>query len=874
VTLRKIEEPERFEEKFRTLLELTKAERVVIAIDDLDRCKPELVDKFLAMLKTYVEPVARDSDFVGGSGATPRRGADAVFAISADEAAVRRHMIARELESLPRLAFQDDAAKRLEQEQQQLRDAADQVDEYLRKFFNAVIRVRPLLPEDIKSFTREQLSKFFSDHMPTDRKTAVPDQPQPGGSRVDERERLVSMVAGALRKNPRRIKQFVNNLDARLRTIEQREASGRIAAGISDDILGIAKIAIIEEEWRDEYDALEANPRLLAEWQAKAISDGLPNRELRSFLQFNRDIAPRNVEAVVNLKLEKDDLTLPDFGVFRDAVAYGDFESARDVIARAPSETQPEYAARLPELLERELGRDGFVEARNVLDAALQNPPLGLDDHHAQERMVGDALAYAQVVLQFLTLDPHSLFAVADRLSASDQRRARMPFLTLTAIPTATASTDGVRRVCEELAIRVHTFDPGELQQLEQAVSQSQHLRSAWLPLVEAEPALLSESAANDAFQPLLVGDVDPDAADFKVAMIGVSRGLAQQSYAQYLEHLREFLPTAISESGRLRPFLTAAAETLSRMPADFDQAMAPLLVAIRADLGVVVEQLDTDGVDALLQVASAAEHLDSIGAATAAPEAHQLIQDLLDRYPDATARAVISRPSVLESQALGAVRTGLEAIVRELVPSAPHWSVVVEALLTMVDVDVKALVSGSLSRWIAAGQSTDAAVGLERLLFAPHGTEVAGWLQEDAFGDILAGVGSAFDTRVVAQLGEVDYEPTLLGALTYAISQWDYLSEAEHKALGDTTKRWLGTAPEASEDLANVVGSLPGARVSERRPFVQAFVAAARATEDHDVREVALKAAAQLAGDSATLGRLLPASSTSIEALPESSQD
>jgi hypothetical protein len=71
--------------------------------------------------------------------------------------------------------------------------------------------------------------------------------------------------------------------------------------------------------------------------------------------------------------------------------------------------------------------------------------------------------------------------------------------------------------------------------------------------------------------------------------------------------------------------------------------------------------------------------------------------------------------------------------------------------------------------------------------------------------------------------------------------------------------RRWLEAASEACEALATALGPLHGAKVAERRPFVQGFVAAARATKDQEVREAALKSASQLARESLTLANLLP---------------
>ncbi len=227
------------------------------------------------------------------------------------------------------------------------------------------------------------------------------------------------MTASALRRNPRRIKQFVNNLDVRLRTIEAREASGRIEPKISDDVLGIAKLAIIEEEWRADYGELEDDPRKLAEWDREVQTGTSVKRpiEFTTFLRMNLDVVPRNVAATIKLKLEAIELELPGFSEFREAVAYGDFATAIEIVNAAPEEQRPGYSARLPELLRRELTTRATTPARAILDASLQDAPLGVEDPETRRRMFADALAQPDVVAQFPALPPAKLFGTLDLLT-------------------------------------------------------------------------------------------------------------------------------------------------------------------------------------------------------------------------------------------------------------------------------------------------------------------------------------------------------------------------------------------------------------------------------------------------------------------------
>jgi hypothetical protein len=52
----RLEEPDRFAAKFEQLMASVRSERVVIAIDNLDRCSPDRAVEILSTIKTCLEP--------------------------------------------------------------------------------------------------------------------------------------------------------------------------------------------------------------------------------------------------------------------------------------------------------------------------------------------------------------------------------------------------------------------------------------------------------------------------------------------------------------------------------------------------------------------------------------------------------------------------------------------------------------------------------------------------------------------------------------------------------------------------------------------------------------------------------------------------
>jgi hypothetical protein len=887
VTVRRIEEPERFEGKFRELLELTRSQRVVIAIDNLDRCSAGLVDKFLATIKTYLEPVAeqsmRPSDEAVSSKDRPDRSSaqdrsEAVFVIAADEAAVRRHMTARELAALQPLspALSGTDQERREQERQQLRDAEYQVDEYLRKFFNATIRVRPLLPEDVKSFARDQLGNFFTQHMSpqaapivTVSHAAERTTHEEGDPIEEDRERLVTMVAGALRKNPRRIKQFVRNLDARLKTIKERERNGRIVPKISDDILGIAKVVIIEEEWRDDYDALERDHRKLAEWQKQAVDleGNLDNSELRIFLQFNRDIRPRNVQAIVNLKLESDDLVLPDFGDFRDAIAYGDLSSAEKIVVGAPEEIRSEYSARLPELLARELRAGGFVEARNVLDAALRDPPLGIADSRIRERMLSDAAAQPPVVGQFPTLDPERFFATLDGLSDEERRKGRAPFVNLGSL--ASYGTDVVQRACSQLAPRIGELDEVERAGIRNVIAVdplSAQLRASYLPLVEADSSLLTDTALSNAFQGLPAGIMSVTSPEFRLLTLGFAAGLGGQLADQFLERLRDDFANAGSDQTQVLAASEPITEALEKFGTGSDAALANLLNGMRGSLGVVGGLSDGRGVTVLLNVAGLGERLDQSAYASAIGEADQIARDLAASFPLPLAQLLVDQRPDVGPRVRDVITPPLASQLQAADPTSEDWSTYASAL---IELDREAgLMAGrdELLRRCGLGQATEASVAAAHVLSGPYGLAFAQLLRSGEGASLIEQMGVDLRNRLLTDLQVRAFESNLVGAGRFLSDSLSELTGSERVQFRAVIVGWIDGAPEAIQEIEESIGSFQ-ARVIERTPVVRALLRAARKPTTAALRSQAILFAAQIADGSTPLNQLCQEAVVTLEA-------
>jgi hypothetical protein len=295
ITQRPVAAAEQFEAKFQRLMDAAMVKRLVVVLDNLDRCEPAIVVDALATVKTFLEP---------DTAVKP------LFVVPCDLEAVRRHLLSARSST----SDSDDYAAR----------SAD-ADEYLRKFFNAVIRVNPFLDVDLQQLVERELEEISLSG-----ELAV-------GS--NERAAVVQVIMAAFRRNPRRIKQFLNNLVLKRMLLQERERLGHVNPPISNEVAFLAKITVIEEAWPKAFERIQADPRAMdllemvaggGDTDAPGDLVSLVESDLRRFLRATATItSQRPAVAFARLKLDPYELSLPNYYAFRDALISGDADELR-----------------------------------------------------------------------------------------------------------------------------------------------------------------------------------------------------------------------------------------------------------------------------------------------------------------------------------------------------------------------------------------------------------------------------------------------------------------------------------------------------------------------------------------------------------------
>jgi hypothetical protein len=210
--------PEQFEECFKEMIEkslksyslkekfikwvqgenqVTNIDKLIIVIDNIDRCNKELAYELLTDTKS----------FLGYSG-------NLIFLIPVDDEALKQHIL------------NSNACNK-------------EAEEFLRKFFNVTIRIKPLKTVELFEFANSINKKHSLDFNPD----------------------TIDIISKEYASNPRRIIQFFNNLQTELHN--QEINFGEEFIGEHESL--ICKILILREEWPEYYKLLCKNPHLFNE---------------------------------------------------------------------------------------------------------------------------------------------------------------------------------------------------------------------------------------------------------------------------------------------------------------------------------------------------------------------------------------------------------------------------------------------------------------------------------------------------------------------------------------------------------------------------------------------------------------------------------
>ena len=218
--------------------------QIVIVIDNIDRCNSEQSYNLLTDIKTFL----CDERF------------NIVFVIPVDDEALRKHIL-----NTSHNNNTDECARDKE--------------EFLRKFFNVTLRIKPHQPTEMYEFAQKLNTKYA----------------------LDFNSATINIASKEYAKNPRRVIQLFNNLSAELANYDDAFASKYETL--------ICKILIIREEYNDFYQELLKDYTLLSKTE---FSDKKLNPELIRLLSDTRSYTSNYDGHVLSRILTNSDIQFAD----------------------------------------------------------------------------------------------------------------------------------------------------------------------------------------------------------------------------------------------------------------------------------------------------------------------------------------------------------------------------------------------------------------------------------------------------------------------------------------------------------------------------------------------------------------------------------
>jgi hypothetical protein len=471
---KRLQDADQFADSFARLLDKGLATpRLVIGVDNLDRCAPVRVSEMLATIKAFLEP------------ACPRLAL--TFVIAADIDALRRHLIAQEMvvsAATAKVALPTPGGEAPPTPEERVPDDVVQaVNEYLRKYFNAVIRLAPVIDDDIEAFVDIQIHGFAVEHALADDTVAA----------------LRRMIVGFLDRNPRRIKQFVNGLQLRMELLKQRNRGRRL--GLRPDVLTTAEVLLIDERWPSRFDQLRCDPELMRAWYQEATTianDAVDSDEERSWLRFlrtSRRLGGADLKPYLALQSPAVEIELKHHARFVAALDCDDADVLEQLLPEL-GDDRDRYVELIWPRFWRHLEADRDVDAYQVFAKVIEVPGLGDSGLILRRRMMQEAMRRPHLLEHVLTRPESEVLDVADGLDEAGRTRVIRKLLDTFGNDDASCIPRR-RALSAALAAQPGRLTPRLRRLLHSALSKPHVVADAasWAPLAEAAPDIVPTEA-------------------------------------------------------------------------------------------------------------------------------------------------------------------------------------------------------------------------------------------------------------------------------------------------------------------------------------------------------------------------------------------
>lgn len=216
----RVELAEEFYAEFVRILDHRNTSKLVVVIDNVDRCSPDVAMKVLATVKNFLE-LPDPSVF---------------FLIPCDREALERHLSA---------TFR---SRGLEEQ-----EAAADAREYVGKFFGATLSMTPVRQAELHLVAAANLRRMQLGHNL---------DPQ-------ELDDIAAIASSANRTSPREVQVFMNKVATSWLVAEQGGSQGADILGLKD----VAKLSALQDKAPALWSLVEDDPSALAEAESRLVLD-------------------------------------------------------------------------------------------------------------------------------------------------------------------------------------------------------------------------------------------------------------------------------------------------------------------------------------------------------------------------------------------------------------------------------------------------------------------------------------------------------------------------------------------------------------------------------------------------------------------------
>jgi len=522
---------EQFEKAFEQMVKDVPCAKMVIIIDNLDRCSRDRVVEVLGVVKTYLEPKGKNK---------------CIFVIPCDDSAIKE-----QVKAAYGVLGRDEAKT----------DVEGYADEYLRKFFNTSIQITPFIETEIEPYVETLLGKIrLTEGMP------------------DEGiKQLVQMISFVFRRNPRRIKQFLNNLSSKYLLVREREDGDEpmIKPRISDNVLFLAKVSIIETKFPETFQEFLKDDNLYGEvlqsldtpkdmW-GEAV-EALLTDELRQFLISTKHVKAQNYKAFFHLKQNPHEAAIPNYNHFWDAVRSGERKTVSDLFEKGDEESNQ---ARLDEIIVQirtnaEKGYASYaISAASVGCAIAPNLPPTKKEQLANE-IIKAIASYLDIRGKLSLLTPAEVFDLMPLASSSNSLTVRNEYISLYSSEAPADDKDRGKfqlELAQSIANNLEQFESPQLKKVRDATAGFERINPELLLVLsstdEAKTALVAPSLLEKVIEEIDKEKIAPFANNYEstqehaphIEFVLRCQDLEEESASRiWAEKLCELLELAINE--------------------------------------------------------------------------------------------------------------------------------------------------------------------------------------------------------------------------------------------------------------------------------------------------------------------------------------